>query len=391
MRNRLSFWQALFIYLWITFLAPAPIYLLYPEDHAELMHWAAQVAAADADGTDELPAWKVTIVGLLTATHESRGASRFVAMICALAVLHVVREVTFPLLGILIKWLVIGRYRAGRFRLWGSYYLRWWFVHQTLRFCGKGVFDYSDGLRHRYYALLGAHIGEGARIAASCELTEADLVTIGDGTCLDAYTIVSPFCVDAGAAMLSAIDIGEYCAVCSRCTIAPGATVADDTCLGPLSSSHEQQDASEEMRAYCRTTFPPPPVHLWLLLGVPSHLFVAALKLALPLVTVYLMTLTRDNDPQSWSAAIDWFLSPTRLLLYFAVRLERVLICPFLELLGVILVKRLVVGKFKPGAATSWSRFQYSTMRSLLPDGTLCGVSFLVGNRAHPCSLERPA
>ena len=28
-----------------------------------------------------------------------------------------------------IKWVVIGRYRAGEYPLWGSYFFRWWFVN----------------------------------------------------------------------------------------------------------------------------------------------------------------------------------------------------------------------------------------------------------------------
>jgi hypothetical protein len=33
-----------------------------------------------------------------------------------------------PLVFVAIKWIVIGRYKAGRHPIWGSYYLRWWFV-----------------------------------------------------------------------------------------------------------------------------------------------------------------------------------------------------------------------------------------------------------------------
>ena len=42
-----------------------------------------------------------------------------------------------PLFGILVKWLVIGRYRAGRYPLWGSMYLKWWIVEQTINIMGK--------------------------------------------------------------------------------------------------------------------------------------------------------------------------------------------------------------------------------------------------------------
>ena len=49
------------------------------------------------------------------------------AIIGALAIFIVL----YPLMliaAIVVKWLVIGRYRAGAYPLWGGYYLRWWFV-----------------------------------------------------------------------------------------------------------------------------------------------------------------------------------------------------------------------------------------------------------------------
>ena len=33
--------------------------------------------------------------------------------------------------GILAKWVIIGRYKPGRYPLWGSMYLRWWLVEQV--------------------------------------------------------------------------------------------------------------------------------------------------------------------------------------------------------------------------------------------------------------------
>jgi hypothetical protein len=42
-----------------------------------------------------------------------------------------------PLLGVLAKWLLIGRYRAGRYPLWGAMYLKWWLVEQLVNILGK--------------------------------------------------------------------------------------------------------------------------------------------------------------------------------------------------------------------------------------------------------------
>jgi len=308
------------------------------------------------------------------------GWNRFPAMLVALLGVAAARSVVFPLLGIALKWLVVGRYEAGRFRLWGNRYLRWWLVNQALRFCGKGAFDATNGLRITYYRLLGAQIGVGCTIGRRATLTEADLVTLGDGVALDCRSAVSPFCADGGAMLLSAITIGDGAAVCTKSIIAPGATLPDGACLPPLSSSHELDDAAPEHRAFCRAAFPPPPASLQLLVGLPSIAFVRAARWAPIVALLFAMVAGRDGDPQTWEQAIDWFLSARRLGFYVVIVLVRTLLCPFVELTAVILVKRLVIGRFVAGPKTPWGHFQYALMHALLPNGRLCGCARLVGN-----------
>ena len=130
-------------------------------------------------------------------------------------------------------------------------------------------------------------------------------------------------------------QIGDQCSICSKTTIAPGARIADNICLGPLSpapqliyyhrplitdiecsyrpqrtvgftthispdcltdqsaatprSSHEQADSDEVNRRYCRMNFPAPSRSLRWLVGLPAILFVNAVVGALPLVTIYFM------------------------------------------------------------------------------------------------------
>ena len=305
---------------------------------------------------------------------------RYPAMLIAIALTKILQSVFFPLAGIAIKWILIGRYRAGRARLWGSYYLRWWLVDQTLRFCGKGVFDISNGWRCMYYRFLGARIGVSVKLAPKCVITEPDLVSIGDNCAFDDSRI-QPFCADGGEMMLSAIVIGSDCAVCTRTTVAPGASLPDGTCLPPLSSSYELEDARPEYRAFCRADFAGPPLVLAALVGYPIIAFVSVARLSLKLALIYAMVQGRQSSPVTWYEAIDWFLSTHRLLVYVAIRVASATVCPFLELAAVILAKRLVIGKFVAGPVTSgWSRFQYWLMRSLLPNGKLCGVAPLVGN-----------
>ena len=76
---------------------------------------------------------------------------------------------------------------------------------------------------------------------------------------------------------------------------------------------------------------------------------------------------------------------------YALIRVERALVLPFVELTAVILVKKLIVGRFQPGPRTAWNHFQYWLMRTLLPDGNLCGVPRLVGNHCNALVVRAQA
>ena len=126
-----------------------------------------------------------------------------------------------------------------------------------------------------YYRLLGARIGVNVKLSPKCIITEHDLVSIGDNCAFD-KTFVQPFCADGGEMMLSAIVLGDDVAVCTKTVVAPGAVLADGKSLPPLSSSHEEADASFGHAAYCRAAFPPPPALMQLAIGLPV---IAAVKI----------------------------------------------------------------------------------------------------------------
>ena len=49
--------------------------------------------------------------------------------------------------------------------------------------------------------------------------------------------------------------------------------------MGPLSSSHEKEEAEAHYRHYCRPSFKPPPAYLILFIGCPILLCVLAVGL----------------------------------------------------------------------------------------------------------------
>jgi non-ribosomal peptide synthetase-like protein len=106
--------------------------------------------------------------------YRGRTAAAFVAPLA-----FVMWGITLLVLTILFKWLLIGRYKAGTYPLWGWYYLRWWVVHRMIR-ASEAVLQVIVGtpLYTNYLRLMGASIGYNSKIHTAF-VTEFDLISIG--------------------------------------------------------------------------------------------------------------------------------------------------------------------------------------------------------------------
>ena len=86
---------------------------------------------------------------------------------------------------IIFKWLCVGRLRPGTYRLWGSYYLRWWLADLVREMCGLGVFKTNSQTFTLYMRLMGANIGRNVSVSPSTDIAEFDLITINNGATID--------------------------------------------------------------------------------------------------------------------------------------------------------------------------------------------------------------
>ncbi|KAJ7700217.1 hypothetical protein B0H14DRAFT_3651598, partial [Mycena olivaceomarginata] len=83
---------------------------------------------------------------------------RIGSLLCSIVVARLTTRIVAPITAILFKWLVIGKYKPGTYRMWSTYHLRWWIVNQSLRISGRGIFSMHPSLEILYYRLLGARI-----------------------------------------------------------------------------------------------------------------------------------------------------------------------------------------------------------------------------------------
>jgi non-ribosomal peptide synthetase-like protein len=137
------------------------------------------------------------------------------------------------LISIVLKWLVIGKYKPGSYPLWGRYYWRFWFMQQVHKLVSL---EYLAGspLLNSYYRLLGVKVDRNVYLGG-IELVAADLITIGANTSInDGASLVGYEIVD-GRLNIGNITIGRDCFVGANTMIGLHTQLADRSRIGDLS------------------------------------------------------------------------------------------------------------------------------------------------------------
>ncbi len=101
---------------------------------------------------------------------------------------------------VILKWLLIGRYKPGRYPIWGSFFFRWWFMDRLLRlvpYFSFSAFHYESPVGKVWYWCLGARISWVVHLKVDCcyyyfpcsllfiskgVILEPDLVCMGRGS-----------------------------------------------------------------------------------------------------------------------------------------------------------------------------------------------------------------
>jgi non-ribosomal peptide synthetase-like protein len=137
------------------------------------------------------------------------------------------------LLSIAVKWIVIGRYRPGRYPVWGLYYFRWWLVRLFQSLSWSEMFV-GTPLMSIYYRAMGGRIGKRC-ILNTPHCTAFDLVTIDDDTSIGTDTHLLGYRVEDGWLILDRVTIGRECYVGTHCALGLNVTMHDCARLGDMS------------------------------------------------------------------------------------------------------------------------------------------------------------
>jgi non-ribosomal peptide synthetase-like protein len=131
--------------------------------------------------------------------------------------------------GLAAKWVIIGRYKAGAYPLWGSYHFRCWLVGRLQALGGIGAVV-GTPLMPFYFRLMGAKVGRDCALDSGLCFAY-DLVSIGDDTSIGADTQFPGSRVENGYMILGRVDIGSRCFVGGHSALGLNVRMEDDSRL----------------------------------------------------------------------------------------------------------------------------------------------------------------
>ena len=349
------------------------------------------------------PIWHLTRTFLFFRTllwvlHNVPVEGNLYKFVGTLVVFHTAWVTLTPLIFVACKWLIIGEYRKGRYPIWGEYYLRWWFCDVLRKLIGRGSWGAHPETLNMYYRMLGAKIGKNARISVKADIAEFDLVSIGENACVE-FATVRGFGVDNGCMVIGPVGVGNNSSVGARSVVAPYTAIPEGAHLGPATSSYEvslaadpsECDAAKHLK-YNRQAYPKPSMASQLFVISPISFLVDALS-HMPALSVLAwmvsLPLNYGRSFHSMGDLIAWLANPRRIPFFIGVRIARSIFAPIFYMFGAILVKRFIIGEFKPGmrSLTEWQLIRHDLAETLFSRENMQEICDIIGRHYEGVSI----
>ncbi len=138
----------------------------------------------------------------------------------------------FTVFSIIFKWLVIGRIKPGKYKLWGSYYFRFWLVGKVTAICPIIYFS-GTAIMNWFLRLMGAKIGRNCYINTSA-IDVFDLVTMDDNVSICTDTHLRGYTIEDGWLKIGTIELGENAFVGTRCCLAQNSKMGKNSSIEDL-------------------------------------------------------------------------------------------------------------------------------------------------------------
>ncbi len=134
---------------------------------------------------------------------------------------------------IVFKWIVIGRFKPGKYKLWGSYYFRFWLVDKVINICPTTYFTGTYVL-NIFYRLLGAKIGKNTYINTSA-ISVFDLFSVGNNVSICTDTHLRGYSIADGYLNIGTIELEDKVFIGTRCCVAHNTKMCKNSSLEDLS------------------------------------------------------------------------------------------------------------------------------------------------------------
>ena len=253
---------------------------------------------------------------------------------------------TLLIIGIISKWVIIGKFKPGQYQLYSMYYFRWWLVTRIQRL-GGAAFIAGTPLMNIYYRFMGAKVGRNCVINTAC-CSIFDCVKIGDNSSIGFETQLHGYKVENGLLTIGSIDIGDNCFIGIKSSVGLNTVMKSDSCLDDQSFLPDNDTISQ---GEGRRGSPA----LKMVVSVPNisgkkmikgNSFFAGLSMLISLYFIELLIITAAVP----SAGIFYLALQKEDWLWWVSML--IIAIPLFEItfwIMLILVKILIIGKTKPG------------------------------------------
>ena len=129
------------------------------------------------------------------------------AILFAILMLCVVPLAVF-LISILMKWLIVGKFKAGKYPLWGAYYFKWWFVRSIQRVVPIDLLN-GTTLFPLYLRMLGVKVDKSAQIS-NFKYGAEDLIEIGANVTISSNAVLDNATIENGYLILGNITLSDH-------------------------------------------------------------------------------------------------------------------------------------------------------------------------------------
>lgn len=264
---------------------------------------------------------------------------------------------------IALKWLLVGRARAGKYAVHGWFYMRNWVVEQLLALGVEVTGPLHATLYVKpFYAALGAKFGKLVEFSTA-STTTPDLLSIDDGATIADEVSLGASRIEGGWLTLAPTRLGRRAFLGNSAVVPAGSTLGDHSLVGVLTAAPSGDGQAAERGA---SWLGSPPIRLPRRQSsaafVEERTFRPARKL---LAARAACEIARVTLPDAGFILVALSVIQAALALWERLGAAVTLLalpaisagCSLAALMAVALIKWIVIGRYKPFERPLWSGF----------------------------------